>query len=263
LNVLAFFAHPDDETMLAGGTLSLLARQGESVHYLSATRGEGGETGEPPLSTQTELGALRELEMACAVQALGGTSLSFLHFIDPNVGQNQELYAYTEDLDELARQLLSHIRKLEAEILLTHGSNGEYGHPAHIITNKAARRAMQLLEDPQDLLPVLYTVQAHFPNHPKPRLANKDDPADFVVDVNAALEQKVQAALCHRTQHALFVRRASQEAGRLLTVPEVIVTLESLRRVHCGHVLTEYQKEQDPLFQRLSEWAVKDTGNQG
>ena len=46
MNILAFFAHPDDETMLCGGTLALLAQNGASVHYLCATRGEGGELGE-------------------------------------------------------------------------------------------------------------------------------------------------------------------------------------------------------------------------
>ena len=63
-NVLAIFVHPDDETMLVGGTLALLARSGAAVHYLSARRGEGGELGEPPLTTQENLGKVRETEAA-------------------------------------------------------------------------------------------------------------------------------------------------------------------------------------------------------
>jgi len=59
VNVLAFFAHPDDETMMAGGALALLARSGARVHYYCATRGEGGETGEPPVCTIPELGDVR------------------------------------------------------------------------------------------------------------------------------------------------------------------------------------------------------------
>jgi LmbE family N-acetylglucosaminyl deacetylase len=47
MSVLAFSAHPDDETMLAGGTLALLGRAGAQVQSLCATRGEGGETWEP------------------------------------------------------------------------------------------------------------------------------------------------------------------------------------------------------------------------
>ena len=99
MNVLAFFAHPDDETMLAGGTLALLARQGVQVHYLSATRGEGGEAGEPPLCSLEDLGQVREEELACAVAALGGSSLDFLGYTDPRVGPDDELYAYSDDLE--------------------------------------------------------------------------------------------------------------------------------------------------------------------
>jgi N-acetylglucosamine malate deacetylase 2 len=245
--------------MLAGGTLWLLAHQGAAVHYLCATRGEGGEAGEPPLCRREELGSLREAEMTCAVRALGGAGLEFLEFVDPEVGQNQELFPYTSDLENLAQQLVGHIQKLEAEVVLTHGSNGEYGHPAHVITHQAALRAWKLLGILPETQHGLYTVQATFSDHPKPRLSNKDDPADLVIDISPAREAKVQAAMCHRSQHALFVRRASQEAGRPLTVPEVIVTLESLRRVKLAVCPKKGPEEQDPLFSRLSPWAFNDT----
>lgn len=105
MNVLAFFAHPDDETMLAGGTMALLAKCGARVHYLCATRGEGGETGEPPICTRSELGRVRQQEIECAVRALGGASLAFLDYIDPTVSADGTLHAYTDDLDTLALQV--------------------------------------------------------------------------------------------------------------------------------------------------------------
>jgi hypothetical protein len=61
-----------------------------------------------------------------------------------------------------------------------------------------------------------------FPEHPWPRITNPGDPAHLILDITPALAEKTQAALCHHTQHALFVRRHSQEAGRQLSVPEVI-----------------------------------------
>ena len=61
---------------------------------------------------------------------------------------------------------------------------------------------------------------------------NKDDPAHIVLDISPVREQKVQAALCHKTQNALFVRNASQEAGHLVSVPEVILPTESFHRVY-------------------------------
>jgi LmbE family N-acetylglucosaminyl deacetylase len=229
LNILAFFAHPDDETMLAGGTLALLARNGAQVHYLCATRGEGGEAGEPPLCSIEEMGAVREAELVCAVQALDGRSLTFLGYTDPRVGPDDRLFSYTEDLTRLAGQVATSVRQVQADVVFTHGSNGEYGHPAHVTTHQAARIAVESFDADT---PVLYSVAAMFPEHPRPRLANRDDPADLVVNISPALEQKTAAALCHRTQHALFTRQASQEAGRPLSVPEVIQPLESLHRVY-------------------------------
>ncbi len=213
--------------MLAGGTLALLARQGARVHYLCATRGEGGENGDPPLCALEELGAVREAEMRCAVQQLGATGVEFLDYIDPRVGADNSLYAYADDVDELAQAVRAAVERLGVDAMITHGSNGEYGHPAHLLTHRAARLAVQTLGE---RAPLLYSSNACFAGHPKPRLANKDDEAHLVLDVTPVLAQKTAAALCHRTQHALFVRNASKDAGRAVTVEEVIVRLESLRR---------------------------------
>jgi hypothetical protein len=78
---------------------------------------------------------------------------------------------------------------------------------------------------------LLYTVSATFLGHPRLRIANPDDPAHIVLDITPALDEKTQAAMCHRTQHALFVRQRSKDAGRQLSVPEVIQRMESLHRV--------------------------------
>jgi N-acetylglucosamine malate deacetylase 2 len=230
MNVLSFFAHPDDETMMCGGTLALLAQTGASVHYLCATRGEGGEAGDPPVCSIEELGQVREKELACAVQALGGSSLTLLDYIDPRVGPEDALFSFAgpDELPALAQQLADVIEQRQIEAVLTHGVNGEYGHPAHIYTHQAARLAVEALGE---RAPLLYTVLAAFPDHPWERLANVDSPAHLVLDITPVIERKVEAALCHHSQHALFVRRRSEDLGRPLTVPEVILGVESLHRV--------------------------------
>ncbi|MGE5220863.1 MAG: PIG-L deacetylase family protein [Omnitrophica WOR_2 bacterium] len=255
MNVLAFFAHPDDETMLAGGILALLAKNGAQVHYVSATRGEGGEMGEPPICTREELGEVREKELVCAVQALKGRSLTFLGYVDPAIGPDDTLYAYTDNLTLLAGQLDASIRQFGIDVVITHGSNGEYGHPAHLLSHQAALVALESFSvtDPKTPAPFLYTAAASFPGHPRPRLTNKDDPADLVVDITPVRKQKEDAALCHRTQHALFVRRPSEEAGRKLAVSETILLLEGLRRViPAGEDLSG-----DPLVELLEPYLWK------
>jgi LmbE family N-acetylglucosaminyl deacetylase len=230
MNLLPFFAHPDDETMLAGGTLALLAERGAQVHYLCATRGEGGEVGEPPVCAMDELGDVREAELVCAVGQLGGRSLTFLGYEDPRVGPDEELFAFTDDLTALAGQVAASVRQFEIDAILTHGSNGEYGHPAHVLCHQAALAAA--LSFTEGVAPAVYSVSAFFEGHPYPRLLNADDPADFRINISNVLEKKLAAALCHRTQHDLFVRRRSEEAGRRLAVEEVIIPLESLARAH-------------------------------
>jgi LmbE family N-acetylglucosaminyl deacetylase len=249
MNVLAFFAHPDDETMLAGGTLALLAEAGAAVHYLSATRGEGGELGEPPLTTQAALGSFREKELMCAVQALGGKSLTFLDYQDPKVGVEDELYAYTDDMTLLSKQVLEVLHQQNIDVLISHGSNGEYGHPAHVVTYQAARLAAESFSAAGLLF---YTVSASFDEHPRPFLTNQDDPADLILDISPALARKTQAALCHRTQHALFVRKASEEAGHRMNVQEVIITVEGLHRA----LPPGSQALDDPLTKLLSPYLL-------
>jgi LmbE family N-acetylglucosaminyl deacetylase len=229
MNVLAFFAHPDDETMLCGGTLALLKKLGARLHILIATRGEGGEMGEPPLCEREELGKVREQELLCAAQALGADQLLLLDYIDPTVGPDNQLFPFATDLDRLATQVRSAIHETQADVVLCHGRNGEYGHPAHQLAHQAAVQAVASLGEKA---PLFYTVMGSFDGHPYPRLLNADVPAHWVIDVSPFLEQKLQAALCHKTQHALFVRHRSEEAGRPLTIPEVILTTESLSRVY-------------------------------
>lgn len=250
MQALAFFAHPDDETMLAGGTLALLTNNGVVVHYLCATRGEGGELGEPPICTVDQLGFTREQEMGCAVNVLNGQSLTFFDYVDPRVGPGEELFAFTCDIDTLADRVAEHIHNHGVSILITHGSDGEYGHPAHVNCFQAAYQAVnQLLRKSI----YLYTVSAAFPQHPYPRITNASDPAHMVVDVVPVLNQKTAAALCHATQHALFVRRRSKIAGHQLTVPEVILKVEGIHR----HLPVWRQGEEDPLMALLAQHLIQ------
>jgi LmbE family N-acetylglucosaminyl deacetylase len=226
-SLLCLVAHPDDETVLCGGTLTLLATRGVDVHVVSLTRGEGGEAGEPPLVERAALGARREEEMVCAVGKLGGKSLTFMGYVDPNVGPGDVLSAPEHDPTLLSGQIIAGLKQTRAQVLLTHGSNGEYGHPAHQLVNRLGLVAAASLGE---AAPIVYSFAASYPTHPYARLANPDDPADLVVDVSSVLERKVAAALCHATQNPLFVRRRSEAAGRPLAVREVMLPEESFRR---------------------------------
>ncbi len=230
MRVLAFFAHPDDETLMAGGTLALLARGGHEVFVLSATRGEGGERGDPPLCAQAELGAVRSRELACAVQALGARGPFFLGYRDPLVGPQGELFPFAADDGPVARRLTAWLRTARPHLLLTHGSAGEYGHPAHVQVYRVARRALAAL--PPTLRPAWYTALARMPDLPLEGLFNPE-PAHWLVPLGEpGLAAKVRAAECHRTQHGMFRRAGAARLGRPVSVAEFIaaVPAETWRR---------------------------------
>jgi LmbE family N-acetylglucosaminyl deacetylase len=190
------------------------------VHVVGVTRGQGGELGEPPVVDQRdELGAAREAELRCAMQQLG-VSVSVLDYIDPTVGPDDVLYAFDADFETLAREFADIARQRQATLVLTHGADGEYGHPAHILVNQA------VLAGIQRYLPntLVYTVAANVPSI-EDRLWNKSEPAHFALDIRPWAEQKIAAMECHVSQHALFKRRK-----QLRYVREALVTIESVRR---------------------------------
>jgi LmbE family N-acetylglucosaminyl deacetylase len=219
-SVVCFFAHPDDETVLAGGIIALLVQQNIPVHVVCCTRGEGGELGEPPVVPRRELlGAAREAELRCAVQALGA-SLTLLDYVDPLIGPDEALMPFEADFDTLARQFVDIARKRQASLVLTHGSDGEYGHPAHQLVHRAVLRGIpHTLPDT-----FIYSVSALVPNI-EDRLWNKSEPAHLALDIRAWAEAKLAAMECHVSQHALFKRRKN-----LQTLREALRTIESVRR---------------------------------
>jgi LmbE family N-acetylglucosaminyl deacetylase len=242
--LLAIGAHPDDETVLAGGTLAWAARNGITVHILCVTRGEGGEVGEPPVTTPDQLGAVREAELRCAGEHLGATSVDFLPFVDPQMVPTTVDPAPPTALGRIAAEppefeaaLVATIRRLRPDLLLTHGTNGEYGHPQHVYTNQIVRQAFVSAGDsaafPEAGAPhapaALYTWAAYYPtdgDERLERLLNQDDPADWLLVLDEELvDAKEAAARCHLSQMALFQRRSKSEPLRTLMRWQ-----ESLRR---------------------------------
>lgn len=223
--LLCIIAHPDDETLFAGGMLARLSQMGVEIHILCATRGEGGDLGDPPITTRELLGTVREQELRCAARELGATGVHFLEYVDPTAGEGDTLYPYTSDIEGLAQRFAESIEIIQPTLILTHGSGGEYGHPAHVLTHTAVVQAHAKMVT-QRQAPHLYTFSAAIPGK-KDRVFNLKDLADIVVDVTPWLPVKAAAAECHRTQHSLLLRRHPDVEAVL----DVMRSEESLHRV--------------------------------
>jgi N-acetylglucosamine malate deacetylase 2 len=204
-SVLVIGAHPDDETVMAGGTLAMLARQNIDVHLVCATRGEGGEMGEPPICTREELGGVRSAELECAGQALGAATVGYLGYIDPVCIVDGEVYAFEADYETLIAQIRGLIEDKRANVVLSHGSDGEYGHPAHKLLHRAVMDAVHGTN-------VLFYNWAAVVPGIEDRVWNQSDRAHLAIDVRDWLDQKAAALDCHKTQHYLFLRRRENAA---------------------------------------------------
>lgn len=219
--VLFVGAHPDDETVMAGGTLAMLHERGIQTHVICCTDGRGGEAGGVIEATSLNaLAEIREAELRCAIYALGTDSLTMLGYEDPVVGPDEQLFGFAVDETTLVNQIADLIRLKDVDVVLSHGSNGEYGHPAHVQIHRAVYRAVR--ERTPDVL--FYSIAASIPGV-EDRLLNESDPAHFALKIQPWIEAKYAAMICHRTQHELFKRRR-----QLTEVRDAIRLIESFRR---------------------------------
>ena len=121
--VLAIFAHPDDEALLAGGLLAAVAAAGGSSMVLSLTRGEHGPRMLPGIDSAGDLAAVRERELREACGELGVARAECWGYEDGSVA--------AADAREVADRLAGLLARARAEVLLTFSPEGLYGHADH------------------------------------------------------------------------------------------------------------------------------------
>ena len=110
--VLMVWAHPDDETYLAGAVSALLTDAGHRVVCITATRGEAGGDGQ-----------VRTVELE---QALGVLGVSEHHWLDFPDGGCADV-----DPDDPVARIRSIADEVRPDTVLTFGPDGITGHPDH------------------------------------------------------------------------------------------------------------------------------------
>ena len=151
LRLLVVFAHPDDESMGMGGTLAKYAALGVETYCVCASRGERGWFGPEEQNPGPEaLGKLREWELTAAVQELGMKGLYFLGYLDGEVDR--------ADHDEAIGRIVTHIRRIQPQVVVTFPPDGNYGHPDHIAIGQFTGAAVvcaadAAYQDPETLSP--------------------------------------------------------------------------------------------------------------
>jgi N-acetyl-1-D-myo-inositol-2-amino-2-deoxy-alpha-D-glucopyranoside deacetylase len=234
-SLLAVFAHPDDESLAAGGLLACCAARGARVSLLCLSRGEAGP------GAGDDLGATRTRELHAAAEVLQLTDVTvcghrdgMLPWLSPGV---------------LEGEIGDAIAKQRPDVVVTFGDDGLYWHPDHIATFEAVRAAIDGLGHdgpalfvvtmpPGQMRRVLDTATPRLPAGARKDLLGIDDPDAFgaeaapptlVLRLGPVAARKLAAIQCHRTQVEGgpfdYIRPAEAEA---------LLDVEHYRRVAVG-----------------------------
>ncbi|MBA2258764.1 MAG: PIG-L family deacetylase [Acidobacteria bacterium] len=208
-SILFCFAHPDDESFSGSGTAMKYAARGMRTVLVTATLGERGKTGEPPLCSADQLPAVREHELREAAAIIGFDELHLLGYRDRALADAKP--------EDIRRTLVSIIRCTRPAVALTFDPNGFNVHPDHVAISRFTSDAIAAAADPRwhvdagephAVARLLWT-----PPNPPWELAPRESEAtaappvhdmpgiDFVLDVSQWRDRRAAALRAHRTQH--------------------------------------------------------------
>ena len=218
-SLLLSFAHPDDESFLTGGIACKYAEAGVRVVLSTATLGESGKPGNPPVCEPEELPAVRERELRAAAAVLGISDLHLLGYRDKELASAPP--------ERIREQLVTIIRAVRPLVVVTFDPNGGNLHPDHVAISRFTTDAVSAAADerwwPQSGPAYRVPRLAWVPGRRPWEMARAEDigrlpGVDVAVDVSAWRARKWAALQAHRTQHQSIDRNfnAHPDAERLL-----------------------------------------------
>jgi LmbE family N-acetylglucosaminyl deacetylase len=219
--LLLIFAHPDDESFLTGGIACKYSSEGARVVLATATRGESGKTGDPPLCAPDELPVVREGELRRAAATLGIAEVHLLGYRDRELGAAAP--------EQIREQLVALIRRDRPSVVVSFDPNGGNLHPDHVAISRFAGDAVVAAADPRWFPasgpPHLAGRLAWVPGRRPWQLVREPDLAacpgvDFVIDVSIWQDRKAAAIRAHATQHRSAERNffSQPDCDRLLGI---------------------------------------------
>jgi LmbE family N-acetylglucosaminyl deacetylase len=203
--VLTVWAHPDDETYLAGGLSAALRDAGGRVVCVTATRGEAADP-DATAGQRAALGAVRTRELESALATLG---VEEHHWLDLPDGRCTEA-----DTEEVTGKLACLLDEVRPDTVLTFGPDGFTGHPDHRAVSAWADAALARGSVRPRLLHAVAVEPAVDPGLDedfgvfelgRPRTCSPDELAVALPLTGAALDRKVEALLRQESQTAGLV----------------------------------------------------------
>lgn len=203
--ILSIWAHPDDETYLAGGVMAQARDLGQRVVCASATAGEHG-TDDPSTWPPHRLGLVRRWEAAAALAVLGVDEHDILGLPDGSLDHHDDQgLAWAAEL----------IDRVAPDTILTFGPDGQTFHPDHIAVHRWVTAAWErhgcrarllcatVTAEHLERFGPLYERWRFYMSEQRPRGAREDELAVHVRLAGTALERKLTAlrAMATQTSH--------------------------------------------------------------
>lgn len=196
------YAHPDDESFSGAGTVMRYAAAGVRSELVTATLGQHGKCGQPPVCRPEDLERIRERELRDAAAIIGFDQLHLLGYRD------RELAAAPPDA--MRQALVTIIRRSRPAVVFTFDPNGFNVHPDHVAISRFTSEAVAAARDPRwhpeagaphVVARLLWTPA--FPPWDAPKIERLEEHpgTDFLVDVSAWHDRRVAALRAHRSQH--------------------------------------------------------------
>ncbi|HVM10536.1 MAG TPA: PIG-L deacetylase family protein [Acidimicrobiales bacterium] len=191
--VLVITAHPDDVDFGAAGTVGTWTDRGIDVSYCVITDGDAG--GFDPDVPRADIPSIRRAEQEAAAKAVGVEAVHFLGYPDGRLVVSIDL---RRDLSRVIRRtrpdrviIQSPLRNLDRVYA---------SHPDHLAAGEAAMCAVY--PDARNDFAFPELIDEGLPGHVVPEVWIMHGPdAATYVDITDAFDRKIDALLCHVSQH--------------------------------------------------------------
>lgn len=250
-DVLAVFAHPDDEAYGAAGLLALSVDRGRRVVCVTATRGEEGFALDDPRSP-ADRAAVRTAELAACLAVLGVTEHRWWDYPDGGCAGVPD--------DEAADRIVDLIHEVRPDTILTFSPDGGTGHPDH----RAACRWTTLAVD----------RLAADPTAPRPRLlyatksarwqadrAQMFDPAAImmVADLQPEVTDETDLAVWLQCTGPLLTRKvAALREQRSQVGPLVdVLGVDGYRDLVADEFFRDRRPDDDARIEQARSWVAR------
>ncbi len=235
--LLAFHAHPDDESSKGGGTVARYSDAGVRTVLVTATGGEAGDVLNPAADSEEarrDIGAVRRRELFEAAAVLGFADVVMLGYRDsgmPDTPPNSHPDAFINaDIDEVLERLVAIVRSEQPQVMLGYDDHEWYPHPDHLRVHELSVPVFEAAADPErypDAGEPWEIAKLYAPTFSRSRLEilhaameerglsspygewlerlpplDEDEVIDAKVDVGAYIGRARTALAAHRTQIA-------------------------------------------------------------